>query len=123
LRLHAPFVLALGFFITACSTATKYSIKMPPNSVAFEQPALANNIAKITSQYIAQKYDCNDWSLLKVLSSEAHGQLVFTQEGQLYQGAVTEQWQLSQCDTPLTLQLKMQPEPSGGITVKIRRLN
>lgn len=80
-------------------------------------------MGNIVSQYIAQKYSCDDWSLINVLESTAHGQLVFTQDGQLYQGSFTEQWALVQCNAPLTLQLNVKPNPNGGNTIKIRRLN
>jgi len=102
------------------STSAK-NIHLPKNSIGSARPALANDMISSVDLFMQRNLGCLNWSLDDVAESKAAGQLVFTNEGQIYRGEVSEKWTLQQCGKTLTLGLVITPASQGGSVIKISR--
>ena len=112
--------------VAACSSTNMQSnsvkdIHLPKNSVGSARSALANDMISSVDLFIQRKLDCLNWSLEDVTDSKAADQLVFTKDGQIYRGKVSEKWTLQQCGKTLTLGLVITPASQGGSVIKISR--
>lgn len=115
-----------AFLIAACASKSPLSqsaqqVQLPSNSVASTKEALAHDMLALTDQYIQAKYACNHWTLIGVPESKIANQLVFTRDGQLYQGQVTETWNLSQCDQALSINLEIEARGDTGKVIRIKK--
>ena len=109
---------------TACSSAgSKPDINLPTNSSAYNRPILAGDMKSAVNQYVDRKFGCKDWELSNVQKSVAFGQLVFTSEGQLFKGEITEIWGVNSCGESLVLRLRAEPSPEGSSLIRIRQLS
>jgi hypothetical protein len=116
--------IAMGIFtslITACaSTDSLPDIELPSNAAAFNRAALKGDMLRAADLYIERKFGCDEWTLNGVTESAAFGQLVFTREGQLYRGEISEIWNVMQCGTDLALRFRAEPAPDGSSLIRIR---
>jgi len=94
-------------------------IHFPKNSIGSARAALAKDMVYSVDRFIQRNLACSFWSLNEVMDSRAVGQLVFTQEGQLYHGEMSEKWSLQQCGKPLSLNLIITVNPQGGSFIRI----
>jgi len=98
------------------------NVTLPKNSVGYARPALANDMITSVDLFIQKKLNCTTWSLEEVTESKAVDQLVFTNDGQIYRGTVSEKWRLQECGETLTLRLGITPGPQGGSLIRISKL-
>ena len=118
-------ILLLLISIVAGCSSTKVQnvsveeIHIPENSIGSARAALAKDMVYSVDRFIQRNLACSFWSLNEVMDSRAVGQLVFTQEGQLYHGEMSEKWSLQQCGKPLSLNLIITVNPQGGSFIRI----
>ena len=113
--------MALALLSACASTSSIPRFELPQSSAAYNRTAISNTIITTLDQYLLGKLECQNWTLIDVTNSQAQGQLVFTQAGELYQGQFSETWLLSACGKDTALTLALEPNPSGGAIIKIRR--
>jgi len=121
-------ILTIIFILAACSSTNRLSdsaknIHLPKKSIGIDRSSLANDMIYSVDQFIQRNLACSVWSLVEVGESKAVGQLVFTRDGQIYRGEVTEIWLLQQCGKALSLRLKITPGSNGGSNIRVARLS
>ena len=107
--------------LAACAATDPIpDIELPSNAAAFNRAALKGDMLRAADLYIERKFGCDAWTLTQVQDSAAFGQLVFTREGQLHRGEISETWNVVQCGTPLALRFRAEPTPEGSSLIRIR---
>lgn len=98
------------------------NLVLPLNSIGSEKRALANDMIAGVEQFITRNLNCSDWSLLDVTESKAEGQIVFTSDGQIFKGKVSEIWVVQYCGKKLNLSLEITPASQGGSLIRMKSL-
>lgn len=96
------------------------SADLPKNSIASNRNALAKDMSSSVDLFIQRNLACTNWTLKEVSESKAEGQIVFTSDGQLYRGIVSEKWVVQQCGKMVTLHLNIIPSDQGGSIIRIK---
>jgi hypothetical protein len=117
-------LLTLISFLGACSSNTVKDISadLPKSSIGSDRLALAKDMITSVDLFIKRNLECTNWSLEEVTESKAEGQMVFTSDGQIYRGTVSEKWSILQCDKKLSLDLEITNAPNGGSLIRIKTL-
>lgn len=123
-NIKSLFILILSSFLVACATNSVKNIdhELPKKSIGSGRTALSNDIVSSVGLFIERNLACSNWSLVDVTESKADGQIVFTSDGQIYRGKVTEKWDLQECGNKLSLSLEITTATEGGSLIRIKRL-
>jgi hypothetical protein len=117
-------LLVLVSFLGSCSSnnVKDISLELPKNSIGSDRLALSKDMLTGVDLFIQRNLECTDWSLVEVIESKAEGQMVFTSDGQIYRGSVSEKWSILQCGKKFSLDLEITNAPNGGSLIRIKNL-